>query len=68
MSQRKVISKGQATIYIYCHKYEVGDVLLFDNFTTMHRAKANIDVVNKTRTNSRLLWRLSCKGKPRLLN
>ena len=54
--------------YIYCHKYEVGDVLLFDNFTTMHRAKANINVVNKTRTNSRLLWRLSCKGKPRLLN
>ena len=54
--------------YIYSHKYEVGDVLLFDNFTTMHRAKSNIDVVNKKRTNSRLLWRLSCKGKPRLLN
>ena len=54
--------------YIYSHKYEIGDVLLFDNFTTMHRAKENIDFVNEKRTNSRLLWRLSCKGKPRLLN
>jgi taurine dioxygenase len=54
--------------YIYRHKYEVGDVLLFDNLTTMHRAKARIEFVNKARTNSRLLWRLSCKGKPRLIN
>lgn len=53
--------------YIYSHKYEVGDVLLFDNFTTMHRAKSNIDFVNESKSNARLLWRLSCKGKPRLL-
>jgi alpha-ketoglutarate-dependent taurine dioxygenase len=54
--------------YIYCHKYEIGDVLLFDNFTTMHRAKNLIDFVNEENSNARLLWRLSCNGKPRLLN
>ena len=41
-------------------------MLLFDNFTIMHRAKSNIDFVNESKSNARLLWRLSCKGKPRL--
>ena len=54
--------------YIFSHKYEVGDVLLFDNLTTMHRAKNQIDYVKKDESNARLLWRLSCKGKPRLIN
>ena len=54
--------------YIYSHKYEIGDVLLFDNFTTMHRAKNTIDYVNASKSNARLLWRLSCNGKPRLIN
>ena len=52
--------------YIYSHKYEVLDMLWFDNFTTMHSAKSNIDFVNESKSNARLLWRLSCKGKPRL--
>ncbi len=54
--------------YIFSHKYEVGDVLLFDNLTTMHRAKSEIDFVKEDESNARLLWRLSCKGKPRLIN
>ena len=54
--------------YIFSHTYEVGDVLLFDNLTTMHRAKNEIDYVKKDESNARLLWRLSCKGKPRLIN
>ncbi len=54
--------------YIFTHKYEVGDVLLFDNLTTMHRAKSEIDFIKKDESNARLLWRLSCKGKPRLIN
>jgi len=54
--------------YIYTHRYEVGDVLLFDNFTTMHRAKSEINFVKKDGSNARLLWRLSCNGKPRLIN
>ncbi len=54
--------------YIFTHKYEIGDVLLFDNLTTMHRAKSEIDFVENDGSNARLLWRLSCKGKPRLVN
>ena len=51
---------------IYSHKYEVLDMLWFDNFTTMHSAKSNIDFVNESKSNVRLVWRISCKGKPRL--
>ena len=54
--------------YIYCHKYSIGDVVLFDSFTTMHRAKTLIDYVNKEKSNARLLLRLSCNENSRFIN
>ncbi|MBH67843.1 MAG: hypothetical protein CMM58_05775 [Rhodospirillaceae bacterium] len=54
--------------FVYTHRYEVGDILLFDNLSTMHRAKEQTDVAETLDSdNARLLWRLSAKGIPRVL-
>ena len=54
--------------FIYSHRYEVGDILLFDNLSTMHRAKHHTDAAETPDSdNARLLWRLSAKGTPRIL-
>ncbi|ETW98263.1 MAG: hypothetical protein ETSY1_19465 [Candidatus Entotheonella factor] len=48
--------------YIYRHKYEVGDLAVWDTFQTMHSA-VPIDVAT-SEADSRLLWRISVRGKP----
>ena len=48
--------------FIYRHPYRVGDVVLWDTFQTMHRGTP-IDVPTGV-GDSRLLWRISVRGKP----
>ena len=50
--------------HVYKHKYKVGDVVVWDTFQTMHRATP-IDVAT-TDEDSRLLWRISVRGTPRV--
>ena len=51
--------------FVYSHPYEVGDILIFDTLSTMHRAKEQMNVAKTpTSDNARLLWRLSAKGIP----
>lgn len=53
--------------FVYEHRYEVGDVLIFDTLSTLHRAKGEIDPAQSEEAdNARLLWRLSAKGRPRV--
>ena len=47
----------------YDHRHQPGDITLWDNYMTLHNsppAKVNINSVD----DARLLYRLSCKGKP----
>lgn len=48
--------------HIYRHRYEVGDLVIWDTLQTMHRATP-IDVVTSDAT-ARLLWRISVRGVP----
>lgn len=48
--------------YIYEHRYEVGDIAMWDTQMTLHAAKP-IDAPNGPGT-ERLLWRISIRGKP----
>lgn len=48
--------------FIYRHKYQVGDVTIWDTLATMHRATP-IDVASSD-ADARLLWRISVRGKP----
>ena len=48
--------------FIYRHRYQVGDVAIWDTLSTMHRATP-IDVATGE-DNARLLWRISIRGKP----
>ncbi|MYE82195.1 MAG: TauD/TfdA family dioxygenase [Gammaproteobacteria bacterium] len=48
--------------YIYAHKYEVGDIAIWDTQMTMHCATP-IDAPNGPGT-ERLLWRISVRGVP----
>ncbi len=48
--------------YIYEHKYEVGDIAMWDTQMTLHAAKP-IEVPKGPGT-ERLLWRISIRGKP----
>jgi len=53
--------------FVYEHRYEVGDILIFDTLSTLHRAKGEIDAApSEDADNARLLWRLSAKGMPRV--
>ena len=51
--------------YLYRHPYEVGDVVVWDTLQTMHRATP-IDVPTGPE-DSRLLWRISVRGKPGII-
>lgn len=54
--------------FVYAHRYEVGDIVLFDTLSTLHRAKDKLDhAPSENADNARLLWRLSTKGTPRVL-
>jgi taurine dioxygenase len=48
--------------YIYRHKYRVGDVAIWDTFQTLHSG-TKIDAATGE-PDSRLLWRISVRGKP----
>ena len=48
--------------HIYRHKYEVGDLVVWDTLQTMHAATP-IDVATSG-SDSRLLWRISVRGRP----
>lgn len=48
--------------FIYRHKYEVGDLVIWDTLQTMHRATP-IDVASND-ADARLLWRISVRGRP----
>ena len=50
--------------FVYRHKYDVGDVVVWDTLQTMHRATP-IDVATNT-ADSRCLWRISVRGKPQI--
>jgi len=50
----------------YAHKYAVGDIAIFDTFSTMHSATP-IEVPDpKAEDTKRLLWRISVRGLPRV--
>ena len=48
--------------HIYRHKYAVGDLVVWDTLLTMHSATP-IDVAT-SKADSRLLWRISVRGRP----
>ena len=48
--------------FIYRHRYSVGDVVIWDTLQTMHRATP-IEVPSRE-DDSRLLWRISVRGRP----
>ncbi len=48
--------------YVYEHKYEVGDIAIWDTQLTLHAAKP-IDLPEKPEQ-ERLLWRISVRGTP----
>ena len=53
--------------FVYEHRHEVGDILIFDTLSTLHRAKSRIDAADTPEANNaRLLWRLSAKGLPKV--
>ena len=47
----------------YDHTYEVGDLAIWDTFATMHSA-VPIAHASADPANTRLLWRISCRGAP----
>jgi len=54
--------------YVYSRLYEVDDILLFDNLSTMHRTKEQTDPAGRPDSaNARLPWRLSAKGTPNVI-
>ena len=48
--------------YIYRHKYQVGDVAVWDTFQTLHSGR-QIGIATGEE-DSRMLWRVSVRGKP----
>ena len=48
--------------HIYRHKYTAGDLVVWDTLQTMHAATP-IDVATE-KADSRLLWRISVRGRP----
>jgi len=45
------------TAFIYQHRWQVGDVVVWDNCTVQHRAIQDYDLPQR-----RLLWRTTIKG------
>ena len=50
--------------FIYRHKYRVGDIAIYDTTQTLHSGTP-IEPAKDDR-NTRLLWRISVRGKPRV--
>jgi taurine dioxygenase len=52
--------------FVYAHTYEVGDIAIFDTFSTMHAATPIEAADPSTADTKRLLWRISVRGLPRV--
>ena len=52
--------------FCYRHKYEVGDLVIFDTFSTLHAATPIAVVQSIEDENARLNWRISVRGLPRV--
>ena len=52
--------------FVYTHTYEVGDIAIFDTFSTMHSAMLIEAADPCIEDSKRLLWRISVRGKPRV--
>ncbi len=52
--------------FVYSHRYEVGDVCIFDTLSTMHRASPIGLPSSLADDRARLLWRISVRGRPRV--
>ena len=50
--------------FVYAHRYEVGDVCVFDTLSTMHRATPIGLPTSPEDGSARLLWRISVRGLP----
>jgi len=48
--------------FTHAHKYRVGDIAIWDTFATMHSATRIPPATSEE--DSRLLWRISCRGEP----
>ena len=48
--------------FLYAHRYEVGELVIWDTLSTMHAA-VPIDFADGAE-NERLLWRISVRGRP----
>ena len=49
---------------IYKHSYSVGDLVIWDNYSTLHRAPAQLVVGSVDDAQARHMWRISVKGAP----
>jgi taurine dioxygenase len=61
----ELIEHATQARYVYAHKYRVGDVVIWDNFATMHAATL-IDPATGP-ADTRYMHRISVKGGPALL-
>jgi taurine dioxygenase len=52
--------------FVYAHRYEVGDIAIFDTFSTMHAAVPIEAADPDAADTKRLLWRISVRGLPRV--
>ena len=50
----------------YQHKYEVGDLVIFDSYSTLHAATRIGIAESAEDDNARLNWRISVRGLPRV--
>ena len=64
---RKYLDKLEAQIlqakYRYDHVHKPGDVTIWSNFATVHKAPPAKSIIN-TPEDARLMYRISCKGEP----
>jgi taurine dioxygenase len=52
--------------FVYAHTYEVGDIAMFDTFSTMHAAVPIEAADPDIEDTKRLLWRISVRGLPKV--
>tara|TARA_B100000925_G_C21935953_1_gene442387 strand:+ start:840 stop:1043 length:204 start_codon:yes stop_codon:yes gene_type:complete len=54
--------------FVYSHRYEVADIFLFDNVSSMHRPKEQTGSAGTADSdNATLRWRLSAKETPDMI-
>ncbi|MBT6140201.1 MAG: TauD/TfdA family dioxygenase [Rhodospirillaceae bacterium] len=52
--------------FVYRHKYEIGDLVIFDSYSTMHAATPIAVAESLKDENARLNWRISVRGLPQV--